>query len=149
MATIKGVNLMKLDGISTTALIALAAFAVDRIVSALLFTLLYIHVLADPDAKSGSDQIAAARTYKLAYFIASLILVVLLLQSFSSIRILAAMGLRGDAPLLDEILTGIVLLGGTERLGEWMKSDGAESGAASTEQPIQVTGKLTLDDKRP
>jgi hypothetical protein len=140
---------MKLDGISTTALIALAAFAVDRIVSAVLFILLYIHVLPDPGVKSGADQIAAERTYKLVYFIASLVLVIALLQSFSSIRILAGMGLRGDAPLLDAILTGIVLLGGTERLGAWMRTDGIGTGTVSTEQPIQVTGKLTLDDKRP
>ncbi len=140
---------MKLDGVSAVALIVLAAFAVDRIVSAMLFLLLYIHILPDPGAKSGPDQIAAERTYKLVYFIASLILVAVVLQMFSSIRILAAMGLRADSPLLDELLTGIVLLGGTERLGAWMQPGETESGTLSTEQPIQVTGRLTLDDHRP
>ncbi len=139
---------MKFDGISAAALIALAAFAVDRIVSALLFVLLYLHILPDPKVKTAADQVSAERTYKLVYFIASLILVVVLLQAYPSIRILTAMGRQVDSPLLDAFLTGVVLLGGTERLGEWMKTNGTTDGTHTTEQQIHVTGRLTLDDSR-
>ncbi len=140
---------MNLDGVSTTALIALAAFAIDRIVSAVLFVLISAHLLSDPELQSGAARIKAGRTGKVVYFVVSLVLVVAVLNSFSSVRILAAMGLRGDAPILDKILTGIVLLGGTERLGEWMKTDGSDSGSSSTGTSVQVTGTLTLDEKHP
>ena len=120
----------------------------DRIVSAVLFVLLYIHTLSDPRVKAGADQVVAERNYKLVYFITSLILVIAVLSTFSSIRILATMGLHGDSPLLDKLLTGVVLLGGTERLGAWMKADGTGGSTAVPEKPIKVTGSLTLDDKR-
>jgi hypothetical protein len=138
---------MKLD-VSTPASIALAAFAIDRIVSAILFVLLYAHILSDPGEKTGADQIATDRNYKLVYFSASLVLVLIVLLGFPDIRILEAMGSRGNARELDFMLTGIVLLGGAERLGAWMKTEGTESGAGSGEPPIQVKGTLTLEDKR-
>lgn len=139
---------MKIDGISIAALIALMAFAIDRLVSALLFLLSYVHLLPDPDTSAGAQQIKANRTMKFVYFSLSLVFVAILLQTFPSIRILTAMGLRADVPLLDKILTGIVLLGGTERLSEWMKTNGTGDVSAASEQPIQVTGKLTLEDHR-
>jgi hypothetical protein len=139
---------MKLDGVSAAALIALAAFAIDRVVTAALFVFVYFGILSDSASKKGEEQFATDRTYKIVYFIASLALVIVVLAIVPGIRILAAMGLRTDSPLLDELLTGIVLLGGTERLSEWMKTEGTTGEPTPAEPPIRVTGSLTLDDKR-
>lgn len=139
---------MQLDGVSTAALLALVAFAIDRVVSALLFILIYVRVLSDPQRGKGEARIAAERTHKLVYFVVATILVVIVIKMYSSIRILAAMGSTTDAPLLDEFLTGVVLLGGSDRLGEWLSPGAPATAEEESPPPVKVTGTLTLDDRR-
>lgn len=139
---------MQLDGVSAAALLALVAFAIDRVVSALLFFLIYVRVLSDPQRGKGEARIAAEKTYKLVYFVVALILVFVVLKMYTSIRILAAMGSTTEAPLLDEFLTGVVLLGGSDRLGEWLSREAPAIAEEESPPPVKVTGTLTLDDRR-
>jgi hypothetical protein len=49
-------------------------------------------------------------------------------------------------PLLDTFLTGIVLVGGSDRIAALLKLPGAPDAERAAPPPIQITGKLTLED---
>lgn len=47
---------------------------------------------------------------------------------------------------LDLVLTGLILMGGADRISQIMKDHGAPSGGKPASQPIEITGKLVLED---
>jgi len=48
--------------------------------------------------------------------------------------------------ILDFIVTGLILMAGAERIAVLIKPPGAAGGEGSREQPIHITGKLTVED---
>jgi hypothetical protein len=51
-------------------------------------------------------------------------------------------------PILDQVLTGFILIGGADRIGEVLKWSGVQArpqAEKSSSQPIEITGKLTLE----
>jgi hypothetical protein len=49
-------------------------------------------------------------------------------------------------PIFDFVVTALVLMGGAERIAALIKVPGAAGGEKPAEHPIQITGKLTLED---
>jgi hypothetical protein len=137
---------MRHDGVSVTAMLALAAFAVERVTTGILFLLsfwgLWRAQFPDPDALTDPEKIARARRKsKLAYFVLAGALVLVVARS-PEIRILHALNLEGPA-LLDIALTCLVLVAGSDRIGEFLKGEGG-SGVEKASKPVEIVGRVQL-----
>jgi hypothetical protein len=133
-------RLDQLGGASAIVFILIAAFAIDRIVKAVLFLFSFVR----PTAAGGADEHADERKDKLIYFFLVGVLAVVLLMTVK-LRVLSAMRIPVD-PLVDDLLTGIVLIGGADSIAGLLKPPGADQ-AREKPQPIEITGTLTLDDE--
>ena len=76
-----------------------------------------------------------------------------ILSQWQSLRILALFSQVSDAlpvpPWLDPAVTWVVLMGGADRIAAFVKLPAGGGGAPKAEeQPIEVRGRLTLDDGR-
>lgn len=143
----------KLDGLSIIALILVASFAIDRIVRGLLFVLSYVPrwVRLVPDPNDPDTPFARRRHFQLAYFCLAAFLGIIVLAWYGGVRVLAAMGFAGVHPVLDTLITGLILVAGAERTESLLRTLGAEGPAAPPEQdttPIQIIGTLVLDGDR-
>jgi len=138
----------KIDGVSAIALILLASFAIDRVVTATLFLASYFGILPNPAlAGGGRQQVSAENNYKLAYFImAGLLAIVAALVG--NIRILNAMGVPQANDVIDILLTGIVLVGGADRIASVLKETGVPGSEQPQSKPIEITGNITVIDPR-
>src|SRR5215468_2117356 len=139
----------KIDGVSAIAVVLIASFAVDRIVTAILFLLAYNKRwdsrFPDPALQpEGELREKAARNRKLAYFCIGAALAIPLIAGFGRIRILAALGFPTNR-YLDIIVTGLILIGGSERVAEMLKL-GVPGEAKGEAKPITISGKLVLED---
>ena len=137
---------MKIDGVTALALVLIASFAIDRIVTAALFLASFAGVVSDPASlEPGTANTRARNVYKLVYFVLAGILGVVVLAYFGNVRILRAIGLQDPNPVVDTIVTGLLLMGGAERLSGFMQTPGP--GTENPEpKPIQITGKLIIED---
>ena len=137
---------MKLDGVTAIALILIASFAIDRIVTAALFLLSFVIPWLDPGSiESPGARVRAEKLYKLVYVTIAGVLAIGVVAQYGGIRLLSALGMASD-PLLDTFLTGIVLVGGSDRIAALLKLPGAPDAERAAPPPIQITGKLTLED---
>jgi len=139
----------KLDGVSAIAVVLIASFAVDRIVTGILFLLSYHKgwkgKFPNPALQSdGERREIAAKNLKLAYFCMAAALAIPLIAGFGKIRMLAALGFPTN-PYLDVIVTGLILIGGSDRIAEMLKMS-APGEAKSEPKPITITGKLVLEE---
>jgi hypothetical protein len=125
----------QLDGVTIITLILIASFAIDRIVTAILFLLSFAGLA--PDA-------ATEKKYKLMYFVLAGGFGIGVLAIWGQIRVLKLLGLTAD-PWLDTFLTGIVLVGGADRIASLIKLPGGGDPKPAP-QPIEITGKLVLED---
>jgi hypothetical protein len=137
---------MKIDGISAIAVILIGSFAIDRIVYGLTFALGFLPVWSkrfpDPDTRAGEDRRNAERRQKLTYFCFSALLAILLCF-YGNLRIFRASGVQDMPGWLDALVTGLVLIGGADRVAGFLNVGGGEHKPAP--QPIQITGKITVD----
>ena len=184
-----------LDGVSAIALVLIASFAVDRVVTGLLFLLGFNKKWVQwcPDPKLIDDppgRTMAERRQKLAYFILAGFFAIIVLAGLGHVRILTAMGLRpgpaGDsssvttlaaaspspspvagsasptpAPaatlgmsralfsFLDILFTGLLLMGGADSISRVLKLPGVAAAESPPPRPIEITGKLTLEERGP
>ncbi len=161
---------LRIDGVSAIAVIVIASFGIDRIVTGLLFVLSFIkplaRVLPDPDTKRDAlEHVTAKRRKKLVYFLLAAIL-----SSFAvwrlELRIFEAIGFRpasttaaqtqvepqgGSDPssggglrkFLDGLFTALILMGGADRVAALLKIPGGER---SEPRPIEIKGSLVLED---
>lgn len=128
------------------AMILIASFAIDRIVTAVTFFLSLLNVTAEASLIDDRAQRATAeKKNKLLYFAFALGLAGVFLAFYTNVRILYALSIPVANRLLDTILTGIVLVGGADRIAGVLKVP-ATPAAASAPQPIQVTGTLKLEE---
>jgi hypothetical protein len=140
---------MKHDAVSVTAMLVLAAFALERVTTAVLFLLSFYGPwekrfreparIADGDARSNAE-----RRTRLAYFTiaGSMALLVVLLSP--EIRVLYAMDMTAPA-ILDIGLTWLVLVAGSDRIGELVQ-DRRIGAVEKPSKPIQIEGRVTLVD---
>lgn len=148
-----GPPIARIDGLSAIALVLILSFAIDRIVRGLLFLLAYIPVWArafpDPDL----DDVVLSRrgeaNRRLVYFVFSAALAIVVIGWFGEVRLLAALGFGRVNPMLDVLVTGLVLTAGADRTERILQSLGAGGTEAPAPKPtpIEITGKLTIDEQ--
>lgn len=144
---------MKLDGVSAIALVLIASFAIDRLVTGTLFLLGMLGLVRDPDAVTANeDRIPAQRRYKLVYYLLAGLLGVVVMSYVGGLRLLSAVlpavdpqSQSGFFQGMDIVVTGLALMGGAERLSALLKGV-APAPKEVPSEPIQVTGKLTLEE---
>ena len=146
---------MIIDGVSAIAVILIASFGIDRIVTGLLFLLSFIkpwdRVFPHPSkAHDSMERTNVERKHKLVYFVIAGILGVVVLAFIGEVRIFHALGFTETNYILDSIMTGLILMGGSDRVAEILKlMPGDASGAKTTEsRPIEITGRLILEDEK-
>lgn len=138
---------MKIDGVTAIALVLIASFAIDRIVTAALFLAAFVGLVPDPGQREpGPAGRRDENVYKLIYFVLAGILGVVVLAYFGNVRVLRALGLLDANPLVDAIITGLLLMGGAERLSGLVQPATRSSVEKPEPRQIQVTGTLTVED---
>jgi hypothetical protein len=133
------------DTVTTLTRIAIAAFAIDRIVTAVMFLLSYLSAFSNPTLAEGDARATAEKNYKMLYFFFAGVLALAVLIHYPQMRLLEALRIKENA-ILDALVTGIVLVAGTDRIAAWLKSPGTSVPEKPAVQPIQVVGKLTLEE---
>ena len=137
-----------LDGVTAIAAVLIAAFAIDRTVRALLFMLSFWTRWAGAFPESSESKRS-----KLVYFLFAGVMGVLVIGWFGQVRILGALGFTTVNAYLDMLITGFVLVGGADRTEDILRKIGASGPAAAgststgASQPIEITGRLVLDDQ--
>jgi len=139
---------MRHDGVSVTAMMALAAFAVERVTTGILFLLsfwgLWRAEYPDPDTLTDPEKIARAkRKNKLAYFVLAGALVFVVVKWSPEIRMLHALDLTAPTPL-DIALTCLVLVAGSDRIGDFLKGAGGGGEVEKASKPVEIVGRLQL-----
>ena len=129
-------NIKQFDGVSAIALILILSFAIDRVVTAVLFLAAWAGLA--PDA--ATDE----RKYKLIYFCVGGALGIFVLAHFGQVRLMMALGIPIDQ-YLDTALTGIVLVGGADRIAGLLKAPGGGV-PKETPPPMVISGKLVLEE---
>jgi hypothetical protein len=139
-----------MNGVSVLAQVVIASFVIDRVVSGVLFVALLAHIAPDPEMADGPKQrVTSERIYKLVYFVLAAALVVAVLVSFPKILILTSMGMQGVTDALDRFVTGLLLIGGAERLSQFLQTPGGggQKSEPKTEPPpppVRIEGTLML-----
>ena len=145
---------MEFDPMRTIALILIGSFAIDRIVAGLFFLLSYssdLRTSLDPSAViDPGEQAEAMRNYRLLYAIFGGYLGTVVMAGYMHIRLFASTAVPGsevigEYPLLDIFLTGLVLLGGADRLAEVLRMLGGSGAPGQKEGPLEIKGKLVLE----
>jgi hypothetical protein len=138
---------MKIDGVTAIALVVIASFAIDRIVSAVMFLAVYAGIVQDPDQSEPRPEGAhPEKVYKLIYFVLAGILGVGVLAFFGNVRVLRALGLIDVNPIVDAIITGLLLMGGAERISGFVQPAGRSSAEKPEAREVHVTGTLKVED---
>jgi hypothetical protein len=129
------------------ALLIVASFAIDRIVSALLFLLTYFRVLTDPaDVVESAAHRRAEQRQKFLYHVFAAVLAALVVVNYPVARVMWAFGFRPYDSLLDCAVTVVVLLGGADRIAALLQSKSAPPPREPMARPIEITGKVTLEE---
>jgi hypothetical protein len=144
---------MKIDGVTALAAILIASFAIERIASGILFLLRLIPALnrfsPDPAAEAeGPDRLRADRRHKLLYYSIAGLLGLIVVAWYGNVQILKAIGFTEVPPTLDLIFTGLLLTAGSDRVAALIKMPEALGAKkqAEQQQPVQISGKLVLED---
>ncbi len=138
---------MKHDALSVTAMLVLAAFVVERVTAGVLFLFSFSATwkqhFPNPAAIADERQsFDATRKNKLAYFVLAGSLVLLVVVLGPEIRVLHALDMTAP-PILDAVLTWLLLVAGSDRIAELVPARGAESFEKKT-KPIRIEGEVTL-----
>lgn len=141
---------MNIDGGSAIAVIVIVAFAIERSVTGLLFLLPFNKRWAQrfPDPallENPAKKARAEKTQKLLYYLFAGTLG-LIIACFGNVRLLHALGLNDSRIVLDIFVTALVLVAGSDILGHIQKLSGAPGSGKSSQQPIEITGKLILEE---
>ena len=131
-----------MDPVTLLAAIAIAAFAIDRTVTALLFLSSYVWRSADPALVSPDARVQAERSYKLAYFVLACALA-LAVYFYGKLSVFSVLGFPHN-PALDAFITMLVLVGGSDRISALLKVPDAGKTSKPPAEPIQITGTVTL-----
>ncbi len=148
----QGAAATRVGGITAIALIVLVSFAIDRLVRAFLFLMSYVsgwqRAFPDPELSEVTPSARAERNRQLVYFVLAGGLAIIAIAWLGQVRIFAALGFTNVNPLLDILVTGLILVGGAERTGQLLTGlGGAAPQAKPPSTPIEISGRLTIDDR--
>jgi len=141
----------KIDGVTALAVFLIASFAIDRIVTGFLFLLNFLIPRWNawfPDPASIRDAVArefVEKRQKILYFSLAGCLG-LLLSWYGNLRLLRSVGFQTQ-PVIDSIVTMLILMGGSDRIAEVLKLPGAPGVKKTEPKPIEITGKLILENE--
>lgn len=138
-----------IGGINTIVLVLVVSFAIDRLVNTVLFALPFFKAwdrrFPDPRTLDNlADRTRAENALKFAYVAFAIVLAVPILAYFGNIRILQGLNVPAN-PSLDILVTGLILVGGSDFVGRLLQLSGAYGGETSASQPIEITGRLVLE----
>ncbi len=121
------------EPLTVVTVLLISAFAIDRIVTGIL-------------AMIPSKGDSSARSRKLYLALAGVLGVILGLVG--KVGVLGNLGFSNEV-VLNVTLTTLILMAGSDRIGVLMaKMGGKPAIGKETEEPIEITGKLTLVDER-
>jgi hypothetical protein len=128
-----------MDVTAAITIILIASFAIDRLVTLLMFFL--------PFARRGAQQDSELqkKSERLTYIVLAGVLG-LLLGYFGDIRLLAGLGFSTNVAL-NSIVTALILIAGSDSISALLKKMGGNAIGDSEPKPLVVRGDLTL--KRP
>jgi hypothetical protein len=142
----------KADGVTAIAMILIASFAIDRIAVGLLFLFSFMpkwkRTFPEPSSfAEPGERASAERKRKLIYFVFAGVLAGAFLAGYGQDRILKAAGFSIN-PLLDAVVTGLILMGGADRMTELLKMIGVQNAekAEASPHPIEITGRVILEE---
>lgn len=142
-----------LDGVTVLAVILIASFAIDRIVTGTLIVLSFIPIwnrwFPDPSqSEDAAGRSKADKKQKLVYFVLAAILGIGVLAWSGNIRLFTALKFAIN-PIMDTVVTGLILVAGADRIAGALKMMGAggPDAAAAQQPPIEITGKLVLEQQ--
>jgi hypothetical protein len=141
-----------IGGISTLVLILILSFAIDRVVKAVLFLLsfggLWTKRFPDPLLlEDPTERAKAEKQQKLIYYLFAGFLGLIVVAIYGNVRVFRALGYQAANVVLDAIVTGIILMAGSEVISKVLQISGMGGASESTSQPIEITGKLILENK--
>ena len=139
-------------------IILIASFAIDRIVTGIFYVLSYspeLRTILDPDSISDPGaRASAAKLYRLVYSVCAGYLGIVIVASEMGIRLSKISGIPVDLPggpvmgnVLDVVVTGLLLVGGADRLAEALKLFGGDAKPAKA--PLEITGKVIFEQSAP
>ena len=139
-----------IGGISVLVLILVLSFVIDRTAKATLFALSFVKVPWVPQfnpelVDNKVDKAKAKRSQTLLYFVLATALSVGVVVYYGDIRVLKALGGYDGQVVLDTVVTGIVLICGSELLSRLFKIESGGEPGSSGPQPVEITGRLTLE----
>jgi len=137
-----------MGGVSVIAFVLLLSFAIDRLVTGILFALSWSKrwrtICPDPDELTDPHEKAAAqRAQKTAFFVFAAPFSILLLRLVGS-GVLTQMGVQPGK--FDLFLTALIVMGGAERVSAFSSSLQPSAESVVSEPPVHVTGTLTLEE---
>jgi len=132
------------EGLTVAAMLALAAFAIDRLASG--FTFLAFR----PSEEQQSDEEKERREWRrrLWYFVILSAVALPLVYFMTEMRLLAAMGMVTEKTdqwkkFVDAAMTFLVLVGGADRISAFVGMGGG-GGEADEEQPVKLSGTVRV-----
>ena len=140
--------------IQVAAMVVIASFVIDRVAGGVFFLLslfpFWNRWCPDPATVSdANEKLTAQKNRKLLYYSFVALLAAVIVAQFD-LRVLDALQLRGvkPGPWQDALFSVLVLMGGSDQVAGLLKSPHAGKAVdlSATQKPIEVTGKLTLDD---
>ncbi len=137
------------DSATVLTLLAVGAFVIDRVVTALMFLLSFVRLAPVPElAGDEALRVKSLRRHKLMYYVLAAIFAIGILLAFHNIRLLASLGISGQVPGesgLDPLLAFIVLVGGADGFSGLFTSSKGGAESAPQPAPLIVHGTLTLE----
>ena len=139
-------NPTPLSGTTVVAMVLIGAFAIDRIVTILLFLLElspgWRRRHPDPRMLAEPQRSDAERSQKVRYFALAIPIGLIAVQWFKP-RLLEAIGITAS-DLLNRLFSLLVLVGGADRITELLGSSAKDRARDSADSPIKIEGTLKL-----
>lgn len=139
-----------METISVAAMVVVAAFAIERVTTALFFLLSFVpqwnEAMPDPTTETEpAVQASLRRRAQLATALVTGALALLVVWQFD-IRILDALHFPNATATLDRLFSAVVLMGGSAQIGELLKGSKGAALPTKPPEPIRVTGTLVLEE---
>lgn len=148
-----------MNATSALVLILVLSFAADRVAKALLFILslspLFSRVFPEPKlVADGEKRVRAARRGLILYTLVVGTVAGAAVYFFPEIRVIEMLSGPQTHAFIDVVVTVIVVMGGSDLVGRIVQVSGlgegtAASGPVGRNEPIEISGRLTLENPSP